>query len=78
MDVEILPLENIAVATVGVNDLFTVYRCCFLVSGFHVYLGFKPPEVVVGVFVPDVSGAVGDLGYVAGGIVFVPHEDVVE
>ena len=74
LDIVIFSFNNISRAAVGVNDLLAVYRRLALISLTYVYLGLKPAEVVIGVFMFDVFGAVGDLGYVAGGVVFVPHE----
>ena len=74
LDIVIFSFNNISRAAVGVNDLLAVYRRLALISLAYVYLGLKPAEVVIGVFMFDVSGAVGDLGYVAGGVVFIPHE----
>lgn len=74
LDIVIFSFNNISRAAVGVNDLLAVYRRLALISLAYVYLGLKPAEVVIGVFMFDVSGAVGDFGYVAGGVVFVPHE----
>ena len=66
LDIVIFSFNNISRAAVGVNDLLAVYRRLALISLTYVYLGLKPAEVVIGVFVLDIFGAVGDLGYVAG------------